>query len=427
MKKNVIYARYSTEMQNPKSSQDQEHDVREGLRKRDIDDRDFVVLHDDGESGTKSTRTEFQVLARMIERGEVSIVAVDDQARLSRDNQTFAFIQDLVFSGGRFISTGEAIDTEEEGWELKVKVVEVHNSITISQTAKNVRRGQEGRLRVNLTAGDYPYGYESFYVNPEGVDLYKRGPRPEKNVRINENEAKWVRQVFEWYAAGESKSRIARKLTSLNVPCGRRGRSIEWTHQRIGTMLANAKYIGNWTWGKSKTLRNSKGKIKRVPLPATKWTTRDRPDLRIVESQLWDRVQARIQEVLGTYGYQPGQKKRGQKAHHTIHFPQQLLSGLLCCGPCGAAFHHRGRGTNVYRGCPNHTKGTCSMATMVRVDLATNEIVQFVRTLLTGSSTWLDRMVAAVYKNLEVYAALRPQQLFQDEQSLRGVQKRLTY
>ena len=61
----------------------------------------------------------------MIQRKELAILVVDDQARLSRAGNAASFVQDLVFAEGRFISTGEGIDTTQQGWELRVKALEM--------------------------------------------------------------------------------------------------------------------------------------------------------------------------------------------------------------------------------------------------------------------------------------------------------------
>ncbi|GAG21587.1 unnamed protein product, partial [marine sediment metagenome] len=115
-----------------------------------------LVLKDQAESGTLADRPAMLQLCEMINRCAVDVLAADDQSRFSRSDNVFQIITDLVYSGGRFISTGEGIDTDEPGWELKVKVLELHHSTTIRELGRRVRRGQcvasvgigeSGRLR----------------------------------------------------------------------------------------------------------------------------------------------------------------------------------------------------------------------------------------------------------------------------------------
>jgi DNA invertase Pin-like site-specific DNA recombinase len=94
-------------MQSPKSCSDQEREVREALSRMGIDHASAVVIHDQAETGTATYRDEFQRLESMLAAKEIGLLAVADQARLTRADNAFAFIMDVVFSGGRFVSTGE--------------------------------------------------------------------------------------------------------------------------------------------------------------------------------------------------------------------------------------------------------------------------------------------------------------------------------
>ena len=76
----------------------------------------------------------------------------------------------------------------------------LHNSHTIRELGHRVRRGQEGRVRDDGSAGDFLHGYEAHYTDSNWQEmLAKRGPKPKKNIRIFEDEAQWVRQIFTWF------------------------------------------------------------------------------------------------------------------------------------------------------------------------------------------------------------------------------------
>src|SRR3982751_3945592 len=91
-KKVVIFTRFSSDLQREESCEDQEREVRQGLDRLGIDASDVLVIYDRAESGTKINRSEFNRLRAMIQRGEVAILAVDDQSRLSRADNTYSFI-----------------------------------------------------------------------------------------------------------------------------------------------------------------------------------------------------------------------------------------------------------------------------------------------------------------------------------------------
>ena len=404
------------------SAIDPEFDARKGLDRLGIDHRHAVIIYDRAESGTKVYRDEFQRLVEMRDRGEIGTLVVDDQARLTRAGNAFQFIQDLVYMGGRFISTGEGIDTNQTGWELRVKVMELHNSTTILETGRRVRRGQEGRLRAGLTAGDYPYGYDSFQVNPDAIKS-GRGPKPEKQVRIKESEAHWVREIFAWFLNGISQNAIARKLNQLSVPLGGRRRNALWEHRHIAAILANAKYIGDWSYGKTTTRRNSQGRTKQVPVPEDQWTVVDRPDLRIVDQAIWDRATIKLAEVKAAFGIKAGQKKRGRKAHYSDVYPTGLLNGLIFCGECGAKLHQRGHGKYIYLGCP--TPEGCSMRSLMPIAKAKQVLGDFLKNLLLGTPGWLNTALASMNASLSQLSKEMPVAVKAAEQQLASVKAQI--
>lgn len=423
---NVIYTRFSSEMQRNESCDDQEREVRRGLSLKGIDPCDFEVMHDRAESGTKNDRAKFEELCGMIRRGEVGILAVDDQARFSRSDNAFSFIKDLVFSGGRFLSTGEGIDTHQEGWELRVKVMELHNSTTIRELGRRVRRGQAGRVLEDGSAGDIRFGFESFYLDPNWFEVSSRGPKPKKGIRIKESEAVWVRQVFRWFVDEQrSINWIARELTRLGVDNGHEATASGWHHERVKRMLASPKYIGQWRWGETLTVRNSSGKTKKIPVPEGEEIDRDRPNLRIIDQKTWDKAQERLEELEVLYGKKPGQKPRGPKPHHTDAYPKSLLGGLLYCHSCGTRLWSQGGGGRGYLGCPNQTKGLCNMTGQVPIAKAEEKLVGFVSQILRGWPEWMETAVATMHQSLEEAAAAVPQSLKTDSENLAVLMKRM--
>lgn len=389
-KKTVIYARFSSDMQRADSCTDQERDVRAGLTRKGIDPTNAVILRDEAESGTKVARDGFQQLCDMVARGEVGVLAVDDQSRLTRADNAFAFITDLVYAGGRFISTGEDIDTAVPGWELKVQVLQLHHGQTVRDLQHRVRRGQLGRVLEDGSAGDFPYGYESFYLDEGWAEqLARRGPKPKKGIRVCEDEARWVRRVFEWFVAGRSIGWIARKLTGEKVPKGRRASTAGWHPMQIRRMLGNAKYVGKWAWGATTTRRDSRGRKKQVGVPPGQVVPRVRPGLRIVEQDVWDRAQTRLAELNEAFGHKEGQKRRGPKPNPADVYPRSPLGGVLVCGKCGAKMWQHHSNARRYYACPAAKKGLCAMTTQVPAEQAEAALTAFLLDLLRGWPEWM--------------------------------------
>ena len=101
-------------------------------------------------------------------------------------------------------------------------------------------------------------------------------------------------------------------------------------------LLSNPKYIGEWPWGTTRTIRSSEGKTKQIPVPPEQQIIRQRPELRIVDQGTWEKAQRRLTELENIYGQKPGHKPRGAKPHHTEIYPKSLLGGLLFCQTCGS-------------------------------------------------------------------------------------------
>ncbi len=223
--KTVIYTRYSSEMQREESCEDQERDTRNGLTQKRLDHRNAVILADKIVSGEVVDRTGFQQLEGMIARGEVAVLAVDNQSRLTRAgaSDAYSIVKDVVYHGGRFISATEGIDTDQEGWELLVQVKGLTHSAENRDRAKAVRRGQRGRAeKPEASVGDHGYGYATECDDPNWTRS-KQNQRPKKHNIIFEPEARWVREIFRWFVVCLwSISRIARELNRLNVPKGHR-------------------------------------------------------------------------------------------------------------------------------------------------------------------------------------------------------------
>jgi hypothetical protein len=400
----IIYTRYSSDMQRPDSCADQERNIREYLKRNEIDVQNVEMLKDEAISGTKETREMYTAIVRRIEAGEEFLLIVDDQSRFSRADMAKALIRNLVYNGGRFISVGEGIDTNQIGWEVRVGLSEIHNSLTIADLGRRVHRGQEGRiLDGNGSAGDLAYGYRSEFIDPSGAEYDGRGPRPRKKVIVHEEEGEIIRQVFDWFVLGKSISWIARELTKMNISKGRKSSkpNTAWHHYQIARMLVNQKYIGIWEWGKTRTRRNSSGRKRQDPVKPEEIVRSERPSLRIVNQEIWERAQQRIHLLRKTYGYKPSHKRRGAKRNWHAEFPSHILSNVLICGLCGGRMNMETGSKYRYLSCANHRLGTCAQIIRVPKPKAEEAIMNALQQHLSVEPTWYE----AIRKSLQLRLA----------------------
>ena len=106
----------------------------------------------------------------------------------------------------------------------------------------------------------------------------------------------------------------------------------------------------------------------RVPEPC--WLTADRPELRLVDQELWDRAQERLARSRALYltrTKDSGRLKGRPKAEGAIE-SKYLLSGFLVCADCGGRMmitkrtSKRGRPVTYYVCSTHRTRaGACSV------------------------------------------------------------------
>ena len=157
LKKNVIYTRYSTDMQSPKSCTDQEREIRAALTKKGIDTSDAIVIDDQAESGTKTFRAEFERLQAMTRAGELGWLAVDDQSRVSRAATPILSSLTSSSAAAGSLPLRKALIPRRRVGSCGSRSWSCITPRPLMNSA-GARRGQHGRLLAGLTAGDFPTG-----------------------------------------------------------------------------------------------------------------------------------------------------------------------------------------------------------------------------------------------------------------------------
>jgi DNA invertase Pin-like site-specific DNA recombinase len=264
------------------------------------------------------------------------VLLVDDSSRVSRDlADAVRLLQDLKFAGARVIYISQNIDSASETAETLVAVHGVVDSLYLREMAKKIKRGLAGQLERGFATGSITFGYRTIPVpDPSGkTDVNGYPVLLGKRVEVVPEEARIVVQIFEWYASGLGAGRLVVRLNreGLRGPRGRR-----WREGALKRVLTNEKYRGLLIWGK-KSFERRPGTRQYVERqhPRDQWRTQERPELRIVSDELWERVAARRASVRGSL---PASTRntlmRGRNA--TLH-SRHLFSGFMTCGTCGGA------------------------------------------------------------------------------------------
>ena len=322
----AIYARFSTDLQSRASIQDQIRKCREYAERQDWKVLADHTYADEGVSGVGADRPGLnRLLEAVLSRScPFNAILVDDTSRLSRNlGDTMRIYERLNFAGIRMVSVSQGIDTENPQAEVLVTVHGLVDSLYVKELSKKTHRGLEGLALRGFHTGGRTFGYSNVRTE-EGVRL-----------QVNDPEANIVRRIFQMSADGRSLKGIARALNAEGIPPPRPRagkQSATWCFTAIHAMLRRELYIGRVIWNRSRFVK-APGTNKRLrrARPKNEWRTLETLELRVIEDDLWRRVQERlvwVKQVYGT-GHREGLLNRSASSRY-------LLSGFLKCGVCGA-------------------------------------------------------------------------------------------
>lgn len=332
----AIYARYSSDLQSDRSIDDQIRNCNRFALSKGWTVLDGHIYTDYAISGTSTVgRTGLhQLLSSANDRPcPYGYVLIDDTSRLSRDKIDQAqIIRDLKDAGIMIYFVSDNIDTADETSEdVLLPIYGIKDSLYSRELSRKTKRGMEGQVLRGYSPGGRTYGYH-YVAEPDpagGIDKKTRQPRALGiKIEIDEEQAAVVRTIFSMYASGYGLKGIAHSLNEQDVPSPRpSGRLSGWCPNAIREMLRNRKYIGDWTWNKTKWTRKRKtGKRVQAPRPKSEWVEYENPALLIVGRDKWDAVQERIER-----------RKTGLRGKRVGPRRNYLLSGILKCGVCGSS------------------------------------------------------------------------------------------
>ena len=370
-----VYARYSTEKQNPLSVEDQVRRCREYVAGRGGVVSDAMVFVDRAESGASLVRGGgIEALLAAVNARRIQAVVVEDISRLSRNlGQGAQLFEEMAFRNVRVIAIADGIDTGGNGSHLHVGMKLLLGSAYLHDLSDKTRRGMTGRAHAGFSTGLLPIGYRS-EGPPEGA----------KRVLIDDERAAIVRRIFVEYAGGRGLASIAAVLNADDVlpprGNGRRGRP-GWVASGIRAVLLNAKYIGRWTFNERMYVKvpNTKRRVAQAR-PKSEVLVSTYPERRIVSDDLWAATQERFRVNSERYGVEKRANDRssvGRAGKPSTY----LLSGLLVCGACGAPMTISGGATDrrYYYCDANRKRGTCANAVSVRESIARSCILRGLR------------------------------------------------
>ena len=354
----AAYCRVSTEKEDQLNSLEAQKEFFAQYTARTGDT--LVELYaDEGLSGTKiKNRKEFLRMMADAERGRFEMVVVKDISRFARN--TVDLLQNVRRLKALGIETQflTANMTNMGNSEFVLTLLGAMAQEESANTSKRVKFGK----KLNAEKGRVPnlvFGYD------KTVGDYF-------NLAINPEEAAVVRQIYQWYIdGGYGAHKIAQMLNQQQRIKTKRG--CDWNQTGIMGILTNPLYTGKIINGKQEVADFLTSR--RRDKDASEWIVVDRPDLRIIEPEVFDRAQAVLQARREAY-----HAKRERQSNH------YLFSTLIKCKECGWSFRRVVRtykNTYVRWVCSGHnTKGADSCPNAVTVD--EDELIEVLQEYFAG-------------------------------------------
>ena len=291
---------------------------------------------DDGTSGTRFDREEWQKLIAEVESGNVSILCVKDMSRLGRDHVQVGMYMELFRQRGvRFIAIGNNIDS------IYPETLEFAPFINIMSEwyARDTSRKIKAVAHAKGNAGK-PLTYKPVYG-------YRKSPEDKHKWIVDEDAAAVVRRIFQMTIDGMGAHQIARVLTEektekpsyyfvtrLKTSEKPSSRDLSdpytWVGSTITAMLKKPEYLGHTV--NFRTYKESyKDKQSKWNTP-DKWKIFENTHEPIISQEVFDTVQ-RLRKTPRRVG------NLGEA---------NPLTGLVFCHDCNAKLYNSRQSKEYY-------------------------------------------------------------------------------
>lgn len=351
---------------------------------------ELVFYEDRDRSGyTFEQREGYQAMRRELMAHRLDILVIKDFSRFSRRNSRgLVELEDLRDAGVRIISIGDAIDFPNDDDWLKIQFQFLINEMPVTDTSKKVKSVIRRRQEDGKWICAAPYGY---IVNKK------------QQFEVVPVEAEIVRRIYRLYIDGWGYKKIANTLTDEGIPTPRMAererkiaegeeyrRSVKsaWSIATVQGILDNDFYIGTLRQGKYTRAKINGRDILRDEVEQIVIENHHQP---IIDYRTFATVRA-LREKRAKYNY------RGVKINENVY------SGFLECGDCGAPMFALSRRDlkPAYTCGTYHRRGTAGCTTHhIRVDKLDELVKLYVRKVRDNSAEMLERLNAELDREPE--------------------------
>lgn len=361
----------------------------------------YKLYADEGISGKQiKNRKQFQQMMKDAKAKKFERVVVKDVSRFARNTvDLLQSIRELKSYGIQvdFLNNGEVM---EGGSEFILTILGAMAQQESANMSKRVKFGKD----ITAQKGRVPnlvFGYDKI-------------PNERYTLKINEEEAKIVKEIFESYVyKGIGTTKIAWDLNDRGIRTKKT--KSKWVQTSIVRMLKNPIYTGRVTNKKSEITDFITGA--RKDLPEEDWIVVERPEMRIISDELFNRAQ----EILA-------QRSNEFKLNNKREKTEYVFSTLIYCKHCGYSFRRIKR--KYKEDGPEYIRWVCSGRNSMGVNHCPNTTVIDEEELLSAIKTYLKSIISnkknfmkAVEKEFEKITKLRESNERSEESLLKEIEK----
>jgi site-specific DNA recombinase len=318
MKRTAIYARFSTELQNERSIDDQTALCRSYAERNGLS---VVAIYDDRARSGASIygRDGLMRLMDAARDGKFDLVLVEALDRLSRDQEDPAGIWKRLNFLGIYRTPSRPRGQGRPGPDRCARFTWV--AVSFRPCTQGPSR--DGRRHSRRPECRRP----GLWLSPV--------PGKKGELTIVEDEADVIRRIFREYVAGKTPREIAHSLNKEGVrpPRGKHwgASAINGSKKRHHGVILNEIYAGVLVWNRVRMVKNpdTGRRISRLN-PESEWKRVEVPQLAIVDRDVFEAAQCRKADR----SYDAPERQRKAKF---------LLSGLIKCGCCGGGMSMKDR------------------------------------------------------------------------------------
>lgn len=314
-KRVCAYARVSTACEAQGESLENQTTYYRNLIEANPDYEYVGIFADQGSTGTKGNRPEFQKMLYLARAGEIDLILTKSISRFARNTTIVLEIaRELKALGVEVYFEKENLSSTSGDGELMLTVL----SSFAQEESKSASENLKWRYRRKFEQGKVAINATRFM----GYDKNKQG-----ELVINPVQAKVIERIFNDYVGGKGTFVIARELNEAGVRTVAGGK---WHSGTVLSILKNEKYKGDAKLQKtySKDYLSKKKCINRGEIDSYYIENHHPP---IVSKEIWEEAQVQIALRAKAKG-NVGERK------YQNRYP---LTGLLLCGKCGAPLRRR--------------------------------------------------------------------------------------